>query len=72
MSHKTELVTIIYYCDKSIELFHHIGHFETSKTGRIILPDSFKKGKSIVAVCRGEVDIMNKIGDRILPNEDVA
>ena len=69
---QTELVTVIYYCDKSIELMHYVGEFYKNSEGRVIIPNDFKKDKSIVAVCRGEVDILNKIGDRILPAESVA
>lgn len=71
-SSSSELVTVIYYCDNSIELMFYVGHFEKTASGRVILPDTFKRNKSIVAVCRGEVDILNKIGDRILPNENIA
>ena len=71
-SSQTETITIIYYCDSSLELMHHIGEFPKMESGRIVLPEHFKKNKSILAVCRGEVDILNKIGDRILPAAEVA
>lgn len=68
----SELITVIYYCDSSLELKHHVGEFVKTAQGRVLIPDAFKKNKSIVAICAGEVNILNKIGDRILPAEEVA
>jgi uncharacterized protein (TIGR02922 family) len=65
-------VTIIYYNDSSLALEHEIAHFACHDNGRVIIPESFKQGKSIVAVCEGEVNILNKIGERILPVEQLA
>lgn len=61
----TRIVTIIYYSDISLELMHETHSFPENKNGRVIIPDSFKVDKSIIAVCDGEVTILNKIGDRI-------
>ncbi len=59
-------VTIIFYDDESLMLKHFVGRFPlSSATGRVILPDDFKEGKSIIAVCEGDVNIMNSVGDRI-------
>lgn len=66
-----EVITIIYYCDSSLKLKHHICAVKKSKSGRVIIPDEFKQDKTIVAVCNGEVDIMNKVGERILPSESI-
>jgi len=59
-------VTVIYYCDDGLELHHQVKTFEQNEDGRVIIPQEFKDGKSIIAVCDGEVVILNKIGDRIL------
>ena len=64
-------VTIIYYHDQSLELFHELKSFSSNGKGRIIIPEMFKKSKSIIAVCEGEITILNKVGDRILPNVNV-
>lgn len=69
---QSETVTIIYYCDSSLELKHQICSFVKSENGRVVIPEDFRKNKSIVAVCRGEVEILNKVGERILPSENVA
>jgi len=65
-------VTIIYYHEQSLELLHLVNYFPKNKHGRVILSDAFKEGKSIIAVCEGEINIMNKIGDRILPMSKTA
>ncbi|NQZ23141.1 MAG: TIGR02922 family protein [Colwellia sp.] len=62
---KLRTVTIIYYCDNSLELMHHVGAFPQNKSGRVIISNEFKVEKSIVAVCDGEITILNKVGDRI-------
>ncbi len=62
---KLRTVTIIYYCDNSLELKHHVGAFPQNKCGRVIISSEFKVEKSIVAVCDGEITILNKVGDRI-------
>ncbi len=67
-----QVITIIYYCDSSLELKHQVCQREKSDSGRVIIPDELKQGKSIVAVCDGEVDILNKIGERILPSDSIA
>lgn len=65
-------VTVIYYQDSSLELLHETHHFPKNENGRVVIPASFKKGKSIIAVCEGEIQILNKIGDRILSVGEVA
>jgi uncharacterized protein (TIGR02922 family) len=58
-------VTIIYYSDLSLELMHEAACFPQNDNGRVVISDEFKKGKSIIAVCDGEVSILNKVGDRV-------
>jgi uncharacterized protein (TIGR02922 family) len=64
-------VTIIYYEDHSLELKHDLKLYPKNTSGRVIIPPSYKEGKSIIAVCLGEITIMNKVGDRIIA-ADVA
>ena len=59
-------VTIIYYSDDGLELHHKVDTFIQNDDGRVIIPPTFKEGKSIIAVCDGEIEILNKVGDRIL------
>lgn len=58
-------VTIIFYSDISLELMHEVACCHQNKNGRVVISDEFKKDKSIIAVCDGEVNILNKIGDRV-------
>jgi uncharacterized protein (TIGR02922 family) len=63
------VVTVIYYDDTSLELKHDVKAFDYGKGGRVVLPSEYRLGKSIVAICEGDVKIINKVGDRILPVE---
>ena len=65
-------VTVIYYREGSLELVHDVLDFDENKNGRVIIPELYKEHKSIIAVCDGEVEILNKVGDRILSVDFVA
>ena len=65
-------VTIIYYHDESLELRHEVTSFLKNEQGRVVIPEAFKEGKSIIAVCEGEIQILNKVGDRILSVGKIA
>jgi len=65
MSRQLRKVTIIYYSDISLELMHESLLCTQNENGRVIISDEFKKDKSIVAVCDGEISILNKVGDRV-------
>lgn len=65
-------VTIIYYQNESLELLHEVKIFPKNQQGRVVIPEVFKEGKSIIAVCQGEIQILNKVGDRILSVDQVA
>ncbi|PCI53058.1 MAG: TIGR02922 family protein [Gammaproteobacteria bacterium] len=72
MSTLQRKVTIIYYSDDGLELHHEVKIFKQNDAGRVVIPQSFKEGKSIIAVCDGEIEILNKIGDRILSVNYIA
>jgi uncharacterized protein (TIGR02922 family) len=59
------LITIIFYSDVSLKLMHEVRTFSQSKSGRVVIPASFKVNKSIITVCDGAVAIIDKFGDRI-------
>ncbi|WP_371376385.1 TIGR02922 family protein [Thalassotalea aquiviva] len=65
-------VTIIYYDVDSLELKHQVMDLPVSQHGRVIIPDEFKKKASIVAVCEGKVNVLNKIGERVLSMSQIA
>ncbi len=62
-----KIITVIYYSDTSLELEAQCQTFDISKNGRVVIPASFKQGKSIIAVCEGNINILNKMGDRVTP-----
>jgi uncharacterized protein (TIGR02922 family) len=62
---KTKEVTIIYYGEQSLELKHSVEVFTQLNNGRVVIPESYKEDKSIIAVCEGRVEILNKFGERI-------
>ncbi|XPF93805.1 TIGR02922 family protein [Colwellia sp. RE-S-Sl-9] len=67
MTHPSQRkVTVIYYTEGSLELKHDVKTFEENMNGRVIIPNNFKENKSIIAVCDGEIEILNKVGERIL------
>ena len=59
-------VTVIYCSDGELELFRKTQSFNLNAYGDMIIPQDFKKGKTIVAVCDGEIEIINSIGDRLV------
>ncbi|WP_076419632.1 TIGR02922 family protein [Colwellia sp. UCD-KL20] len=67
MTHPSQRkVTVIYYTEGSLELRHDVKTFEENMNGRVVIPNDFKEDKSIIAVCDGEIEILNKVGERIL------
>jgi uncharacterized protein (TIGR02922 family) len=70
--HEQRIVTVIYYIEGSLELKHDVCSFDENLNGRVIIPNEFKQDKSIIAVCDGEIEILNKVGERILSVEYVA
>lgn len=63
-----ETVTILYYTCDHIALQSETLELPVTSTGRINIPDEHKEDRTIVAVCRGEVDIINRLGDRLKVN----
>jgi uncharacterized protein (TIGR02922 family) len=60
-------VTIIFYDGNSLELKHETKHFPQNAGGRVNIPNKYRNGKSIIAICEGTVNILNKMGDRAEP-----
>lgn len=59
-------VTILYYEDDSLIMEHEVKRYPKNSAGRVVIPADFKEGKNILAVCLGEITIINKFGDRIV------
>ena len=58
-------ITVFYYEDNGISLEHQTIMAQLSDGGRAIIPQEFKRGRSIVLVCEGDVKVLNKLGDRL-------
>ncbi|NMP15229.1 MULTISPECIES: TIGR02922 family protein [unclassified Thalassotalea] len=58
-------VTVIYYETVSLELLHDVIDLEVSDEGKVIIPVQYKQGKSIISVYKGELNIINKVGERM-------
>jgi uncharacterized protein (TIGR02922 family) len=57
-------VTIIYYDNKSCKLLNEVSSFPRTQGGRVVISEECKKDKSIVAVCLGEVKILDTLVER--------
>ena len=63
----TAIVTVLYY-EAPVGLEMHnavLTGLEVSETGRVMIPNSFRRGKSIIAVLEGECTILNSLGERV-------
>jgi len=66
MSAAKRKVTIIYCCDNDLAMYRKTQIFNVNAYGDMIIPQDFKRGKTIVAVCDGEINIINSVGDRLV------
>jgi uncharacterized protein (TIGR02922 family) len=66
MSEVQKKVTVIYCCDNDLEIYRKIQNFNLNAYGDMIIPQDFKRGKTIVALCDGEIDVINSVGDRLI------
>ena len=57
--------TIIYSCNNSIAISYKVLHLPVEVGKRLIIPDDFKKDKIIIAVCEGEVNVLNTLGESV-------
>ncbi|QDE32085.1 MULTISPECIES: TIGR02922 family protein [Shewanella] len=60
-------VTVLYYdAPVGLEMFNAVlTDLHISQTGRVMIPESFRQGKSIIAVLEGECKILNSLGERV-------
>jgi uncharacterized protein (TIGR02922 family) len=65
-------VTIIYYDNKSCKLLNEVSSFTRTQGGRVVISEEFKKDKSIVAVCLGEVKILDTLVERSFSDSAVV
>ncbi|MDP5146044.1 TIGR02922 family protein [Shewanella sp. ULN5] len=63
----TATVTVLYY-EAPVGLEMHnavLTDLEVSEFGRVMIPSSFRRGKSIIAVLEGQCTILNSLGERV-------
>ncbi|WP_282109304.1 TIGR02922 family protein [Shewanella algicola] len=70
----TTTVTVMYYdleviMELKSEVLHHC---QIGNGGRVIVPAEFKQDKLIIAVLKGEVEVLNTLGDRMSQEDKVA
>lgn len=67
-------ITILFYDDEFLLALksENILGCKISDSGRVIIPENAKEGKLIVAVLEGSVRVLNSLGDRALPAQQVA
>ncbi|WP_019026342.1 TIGR02922 family protein [Colwellia piezophila] len=66
MSETARKVTVIYCCDNDIAMYTKTQTFKLNAYGDMIIPQDFKRGKTIVALCEGEINFINTVGDKLV------
>ncbi|MFQ3264176.1 MAG: hypothetical protein ACI9U5_000038 [Colwellia sp.] len=66
MSEVKRTVTVIYCCDDDLAMYRKTENFNLNAYGDMVIPHDFERGKIIVAVCDGDIDITNSVGDKLL------
>ena len=68
MSEANRKITVIYCCDNELELFKETMDINDNSYDGIVIPKDFRSGKTIVAVCEGEINILNSIDNKLVAN----
>lgn len=70
--YKQQQVTIIYHCELTHVLKQQVCTFMKNTRSRVIIPQSFKRDKDILAVIAGEVEVLNLLGERAMPTKEFS
>ncbi|GGA78796.1 TIGR02922 family protein [Neiella marina] len=62
-------VTVLYYTNSDLRLSDSILELDVRTNGRVVIPADFKQGKQIIAVLEGECKLLNRLGERIVPQD---
>jgi uncharacterized protein (TIGR02922 family) len=67
-------VTVLYYDAPAGLIMHNavLTGLPVSETGRVMIPQSFRSGKSIIAVLEGECKILNSLGERVYAQKSLG
>nr|WP_284730677.1 TIGR02922 family protein [Shewanella jiangmenensis] len=67
-------VTVLYYDAPAGLIMHNavLTGLPVSDSGRVMIPQSFRNGKSIIAVLEGECRILNSLGERVWAQKNLG
>jgi uncharacterized protein (TIGR02922 family) len=67
VSTKDVVVTVLYYeAPAGLVMYNEVLRGLTvSESGRVMIPQEFRRGKSIIAVLEGQCTILNSLGERV-------
>ncbi|SET80930.1 TIGR02922 family protein [Thalassotalea agarivorans] len=65
-------VTVFFFEENALQLSSQTISGIQVNGGRVILPKSFKQGKSIIAVFEGRVKMLNVLGERAMPTKQFS
>ncbi|GGP40746.1 TIGR02922 family protein [Shewanella algicola] len=67
-------VTVLFYdAPAGLEMYNAVlTDLQVSQSGRVMIPESFRRGKSIIAVLEGECTILNSLGERVYSQRTVG
>ena len=68
MSEANRKITVIYCCDNKLELYRETMDVNDNSYGDMVIPKDFRAGKTIVAVCEGEINILNSVDNKLVAN----
>lgn len=71
---KGATVTVLYYDAPAGLIMHNavLTGLPISDTGRVMIPQSFRSGKSIIVVLEGECKILNSLGERVYASKSIG
>ncbi len=66
------VISVLYICQNNLSIRPQIETLTVTRNpnGRAIIPAEFKRDKNILAVMKGEVELLNSLGDRAERNRD--
>lgn len=57
-------VKILFFTDDGVRVKDEVLDLPVGAGGRVVIPESFKQGKQIIAVLNSDAEILNRLGDR--------
>ncbi|WP_028117090.1 TIGR02922 family protein [Ferrimonas senticii] len=58
-------ISVLYYDENSLVMEKALlRDLKLGPSGRVVLPEQFRQGKSIIAVLGGNVEVLNLVGER--------